>query len=427
MNNVFRTWQRPQVGQHGAGKPRANWFAPGASLHLLVGFLAGLIVGLPILGWWLWPARVANSLPVDLAPPYQEAYVAMVADSYALSGDLALAAARLSAWQPAELQAIIERLVTEANEHGNPLMAARLEQLRDDLGYAAKALPGESPTQQAPAAARSGPGLAAVILGLLLLAVGLGGLGFAYLLLRRRGQAIAQAASAGASAVSRRLASLRTQAASRSGLSGAARQPAPTHLPSDEDSLTVEEASQMLLADRPNPNEVLAEEPAKPDPSPAASAQPAVPVATAAKEHVGTYLVTYRHGPDEPFDTSFSIEAEDGEFLGECGVGVAENIGDAVPERACAMEVWLFDKSDIHTPTKVLASEQAIRDAGMREILLSHGEVVPATPGQTFTLETADLLLEVEVMSCTYGAATDTPAQSFFQELDLELRAYRKR
>ena len=55
---------------------------------LLAGFLAGLVVGLPILGWWLWPVQTSNALPSDLAPAYREAYVAMAADSMP-SGDLA--------------------------------------------------------------------------------------------------------------------------------------------------------------------------------------------------------------------------------------------------------------------------------------------------------------------------------------------------
>ncbi|MBE0696673.1 MAG: hypothetical protein IH586_07100, partial [Anaerolineaceae bacterium] len=65
------------------------------------------------------------------------------------------------------------------------------------------------------------------------------------------------------------------------------------------------------------------------------------------------YLTTYTVGNDL-YDDSFSIDSSSGEFLGECGVGISETIGVGDPKKVTAFEVWLFDKNDIQTVTKVL-------------------------------------------------------------------------
>jgi hypothetical protein len=44
---------------------------------------------------------------------------------------------------------------------------------------------------------------------------------------------------------------------------------------------------------------------------------------------------------------------------GECGVGISETIGVGDPKKVTAFEVWLFDKNDIQTVTKVLMSAHA--------------------------------------------------------------------
>ncbi|MFN3928440.1 MAG: hypothetical protein ACK4OK_02260, partial [Thermoflexus sp.] len=77
------------------------------------------------------------------------------------------------------------------------------------------------------------------------------------------------------------------------------------------------------------------------------------------------HQVTYKLG-DDHFDLSFPIELPNGEFLGEYGVGISETIGVGDPAKVTAFEIWLFDKNDIKTVTKVLASEYAYRDTGLQ-------------------------------------------------------------
>ena len=76
-------------------------------------------------------------------------------------------------------------------------------------------------------------------------------------------------------------------------------------------------------------------------------------------------MTTYVLG-DDLYDESFSIATQAGEFLGEYGVGVSETVGVGEPKKVTALEVWLFDKNDIKTATKVLMSEHAYNDPNIR-------------------------------------------------------------
>ena len=76
-------------------------------------------------------------------------------------------------------------------------------------------------------------------------------------------------------------------------------------------------------------------------------------------------MTTYVLG-DDLYDESFSIDTGGGEFLGEYGVGVSETIGVGEPKKVAALEIWLFDKNDIKTATKVLMSEHAYNDPNIR-------------------------------------------------------------
>jgi hypothetical protein len=139
---------------------------------------------------------------------------------------------------------------------------------------------------------------------------------------------------------------------------------------------------------------------------------------------LGHFFTTYELGEDT-YDESFSIETPMGEFLGECGVGISEIIGTGEPDKVTAFEVWLFDKSDIRTVTKVLMSEHSFHDDALRARLASKGEAVWAQPGSPFTLETSGLRVTVNVTELAYGEG-ELPPQSFFSRLTVELVAAAK-
>jgi len=136
------------------------------------------------------------------------------------------------------------------------------------------------------------------------------------------------------------------------------------------------------------------------------------------------FMTTYMNG-DNLFDDSFSIDSPSGEFLGECGVGISEVIGVGEPKKVTAFEVWLFDKNDIQTVTKVLMSNHSFTDDALRQRLEAKGEPVLAQPGTEMVLETATLKLVAKVVDMDYGGGA-LPPQSFFDRVTLELAVWSK-
>jgi hypothetical protein len=153
---------------------------------------------------------------------------------------------------------------------------------------------------------------------------------------------------------------------------------------------------------------------------PAAEAAEAV----AGAQPIQRFLTTYTLG-DDVYDDSFSVDGPDGNFLGECGMGISETIGVGDPKKVTAFEVWLFDKNDIRTVTKVIMSEHAFRDEALKSRLAAKGEPVQAQAGDTVVLETATLKVTARVVDMAYGGGA-LPPNSFFERMTIELQAYRK-
>lgn len=139
-------------------------------------------------------------------------------------------------------------------------------------------------------------------------------------------------------------------------------------------------------------------------------------------EPLATFRTIYSLG-DDLYDDSFSIESPSGDFLGECGVGIGDIIGVGDPKKVSAFEVWLFDKNDIQTITKVLMSSYAYNDDESRSRLAAKGDAILAESGGIIELETASLRIEARIVDITYGEGA-LPSGSFFERLAIELRAW---
>lgn len=139
---------------------------------------------------------------------------------------------------------------------------------------------------------------------------------------------------------------------------------------------------------------------------------------------IARFRTTYVLGHDT-YDDSFSIENGSGDFLGECGVSIAESLGADSPKSVTAFEVWLFDKNDIRTITKVIMSDHAFFDDAIKAKLAPKGEPVLARESETVVLETATLIINAEVTELAYGTGT-LPPQSFFERFTIELSAWSK-
>ena len=53
----------------------------------LIGLVIGMVFGLVVLGWGLWPVRWTDANPVDLQEDFQRDYLCMIIDSYIRNQD----------------------------------------------------------------------------------------------------------------------------------------------------------------------------------------------------------------------------------------------------------------------------------------------------------------------------------------------------
>lgn len=136
------------------------------------------------------------------------------------------------------------------------------------------------------------------------------------------------------------------------------------------------------------------------------------------------FMTTYLHG-DDLYDDSFSIETPSGEFLGETGVGIAETLSSTDGKNVTGFEVWLFDKNDIRTVTKVLMSSHAFADDAIRAKLAPKGEAVMVEPGKRVALETASLKIQARVVDLSYMGGP-VPPNGVFDRITIELAAWKR-
>jgi hypothetical protein len=129
---------------------------------------------------------------------------------------------------------------------------------------------------------------------------------------------------------------------------------------------------------------------------------------------------------DDFFDDSFPIETESSEFLGETGAGIAAALGSGTPKKVTAVEAWVFDKNDIKTVTKVLMSDYAYNNDGLRAQLAAKGEAVLLKPGLVTTIETTTLTIQVRVVNLQYESGAEGDS-TFFKQLTLEIAAWPKK
>jgi hypothetical protein len=160
------------------------------------------------------------------------------------------------------------------------------------------------------------------------------------------------------------------------------------------------------------------------------------------------FATTYAHG-DDHYDLSFTIESARGDFLGECGVGISATLDKRSSQTAIdsaaaawleslatqevsgkhkavtALEVWIFDKHDINTVTKVLRAAQGFYNASARSSRDRVHDVLVIEPDQIVLLETKSLRLRVKVIGVEYLADIAGSA-SVFKQVCLKLAVWLK-
>jgi hypothetical protein len=138
---------------------------------------------------------------------------------------------------------------------------------------------------------------------------------------------------------------------------------------------------------------------------------------------ISTYATTYVHG-DERYDDGFPINGVNGEMIGECGASVAEKIGLDSPAPVAALAVWVFDKSDFHSKTKMLLTPYAFRNELIRSKASERGELVQARPGGLFEVLTTQLRVEVAIRDLQFRPVAGDP-EGCFGRLELEFRVFK--
>ncbi len=351
--------------------------------------LAGVLFGLIILGWWLMPVQWKDATPAYLRQDIKADYLRMTVDSYAVNKDVVLAKTR---WESLgkDAEKLFSEIQIDTKNISSGDLAAFARVVNTSISTGAPAV--EQPAVEEPAAATTPEdsaitpgtggetilpavtetpkktgftGILPVALGLFCVLTLVLGFVVVYIFLKKGkfpGRRVKQdAASDGTD----------------TGFSG-------------ESSAT--KGAEFFR----NPGE-----------SP-----------------VSQFMTTYMQG-DEQYDDSFSIDNPMGEFLGECGVGISDTIGVGDPKKVAAFEVWLFDKNDIQTVTKVLMGEHTFSDPASQQRLMSKGEPILAEPGKRILLETATLQLEARIVDMNYGQGP-LPPNSYFDRLTLELAVWPK-
>jgi hypothetical protein len=323
--------------------------------------ILGVILGV-IYGWVIDPVEWTDAAARDLRQDLREDWLRMAIDSYEKHQDPLEAQARWLELDPYADETLAD--IKLSPEPQNPQSIAAFEAV---VVLGAPVVPGEE--EVAPANGGLGTILPIMCLVVVLLGAALGGVFY----LRQRSLTMA---------------------------------------PAYEQPMMEEEAEEYVAA----PGVPIPDVPVQPASRPK-------PVVTGEEPPLGQFMTTYMLG-DDMFDDSFSIDSPSGEFLGECGVGISEQIGVGDPKRVTAFEVWLFDKNDIQTVTKVLMSEHAYMDEELRQRLSAKGEPVLAEPGTQVTLTTATLQLVARVVDMAYGDADALPEQSSFDRITLELAVW---
>jgi len=424
---------------------------------IALGVLAGILVGL-LLGWQVWPVRWYDTDPSDLREQHKMSYVIMAADSLAVTGNQELAKRRLSdlvdkrnTWE--QVANLVERTASERERAGDSAAALRTRRLAQ-----VAQLPSPKPT---PTPAKSMSRSTRWLIFLVALGAFFVALAILLWFLAQRSRSrltIPSVPPGGA----------REEPVSPAGTrwSPVMRQPAtprvsqtvaitpseqpleetpeyeeeeeefieepelgepqltsttPVQAAQPESMVVAESAIEEPQAGQPWEEEEEAEEIASLPPGASAVLPAARAPAAGSFTPLGTFEVEYNLGDDD-LDRSFSIEAASGDFLGECGVGICDVLRVDTAQQVDAFEIWLFDKGDIRTVSKILVSEHAYQDEALKARLSGKGELVQAQPGLTMILQTLSLRVTATLKAFEYAADEQAP-NSIFSRLQIELLA----
>ncbi len=132
------------------------------------------------------------------------------------------------------------------------------------------------------------------------------------------------------------------------------------------------------------------------------------------------YSAEFKLG-DDLFDETLSME-DSHQFLGECGIGIAETMNNTDPKAVTAFEIWLFDRADVQTPTPTyfLLSNYAYNNAAIFERLKAKGSTALIDTGKKYEIKSMTMRMEVKIISLVYGSKL-SQSQSYFEKVMFDI------
>ncbi len=401
---------------------------PIIALSILVGIGVGLFMG-----WRVWPVTWYDTDPSDMRLQHRFSWVIMASDSLAVTGDVDVARQRLSAlideqtdWQ--WVANLIEQAAVNRDRAEDTAGALRLRRMAQSLDLPQPT--GEEVAVRPPASVIP-PGMSNGLLiagSILALFIGLVLIIWLAVTIISGSMATAQSPPYHA-----------TRGPGYSATTPRANEPvaedrfeeqrhAPPPFPPQQapPASSSPAAPQVIHAVEEDEAEyaweALDQQEDRPTVSPVATS-PSRPTPLLPDNAVVRFEAEYQYGDDD-LDVSYSIESSDGEFLGECGLSVADILEvDEGGQQIDAFEVWLFDKGDIRTVSKVIVSDLVLDDDELRQRLEEKGELIVARPGAVIELETLSLRLEARIIDYRYRADADLP-DAVFEFLQVELTVF---
>ncbi len=408
---------------------RLNTLSPLARYLLVFG--AGLLIGLVLFGWVLFPVQWTQTYPNDLQADIQNDYLALTADSYNLTGDLDRAVQRLNYWKALDLIQMANRFADRLQAEGRDQEAGRLRALIEDASiYQLSQSPQAeaTPSGSASTTASLDPATQRLLLYLLLGILALAVLLVLMRLLRipllgpRREEEEAEAESDEIEGVSLPPMPVR-------------RAPPPAYTPvaveetpeEEEDDAGLQEDDEGLQEDEATADEEQADvgewgeedEDDLPPPATPLSA-PTPPPAGAAPLRRGAAAEVLRFDGEPSYNEIRDIN-DRGEYAGEFGIASGKEDADT-PGAVYALEIWLFDKSDIHTVTAVLMHPDSYADESRRQQLAGNYQPLAAENGAPIHLNTKSLELNGRVRRVDFGRAGSKGPTIRHLEVELEGR-----
>lgn len=448
----------------------------------LLAFVAGLFIGLVVIGWGLWPVQWTNALPSDLKSDQQYEYLTMVAESYQATGDLATAQRRLDSFPPDQLG----KTLVELEEYLIDTDARRATAVQGLIG--ALRLDSTRPEQVAsptPASGANATGsrLATLCTSVLWAVLAIGAVGFlawlflrwrkaeggrlpdvAAILRRRRSEASAAdiverekerdvaprgsiptyPAPPPATSVPLRTPPERTSTLDEEDLfddfpTRSDRRPAPaeddrTTLPPRRDP--VPPADWPPAAPPEPPRRTLPEAvdsdlpPLRSSGGTPASGPPSSTPPSTLPVRLGEYMAVFPDETKDFYEDVFDLKdpeaglREQDRYLGQCSVTVHRPEG-VTRGPAYALQLWLSDRRDSDYQVTVLMSEGAYRNTPLRAEYAGKLDVVPARPGAEVEMTTRNLILRARVERVAYDE-TQEPPRGVFSLVHLRLVAYKR-